>query len=233
MVDGDWVKMHRKIIDSRVFSDDRALKLWIWCLATANWRSSWFEGVEVGVGELVFGQRSVAPVLKMSPSTAWRTLKRLESWDMVRLKTNRKFTIVSLCQWSTYQRSRITDESQMNHKRITNESQMNHGRITDESQMNTLEEVKESKKVKNRESGRFAPPSPEEVTTYGRSIGFDLDGEQFCDYYASMGWKLANGNPLKDWRAAVRTWRRREEAKKPKPFKQRLMTPEEELEWRP
>ena len=29
------------------------------------------------------------------------------------------------------------------------------------------------------------------------------------DYYAAQGWKLSNGNPMKDWRAAVRNWAHR------------------------
>lgn len=63
--------------------------------------------------------------------------------------------------------------------------------------------------------GRFAPPTPQEVAAYGKEIGFAVDGDQFCDFYASKGW-LIGKNPMKDWKAAVRTWKaRREEEKKP------------------
>lgn len=56
---------------------------------------------------------------------------------------------------------------------------------------------------------RFAPPSLDEVTAYCRERGNGVDPEQFVDFYAAKGWRVGN-QPMKDWRAAVRTWERRE-----------------------
>jgi len=56
---------------------------------------------------------------------------------------------------------------------------------------------------------RFVPPTPQEATEYAQSIDFDLNGEQFCDYYAQMGWRLSNGQRIRDWQACVRTWKHR------------------------
>jgi len=72
--------------------------------------------------------------------------------------------------------------------------------------------------VKNREEeytlldkkdSRFAPPTAEEVTLYGQTVGFVVDGALFCDYYAARGWKLGK-TPMKDWKAAVRTWKKKQ-----------------------
>ena len=57
-------------------------------------------------------------------------------------------------------------------------------------------------------SRRFQKPTSQEVTEYSKSIGFDLDGEQFCDFYEARGWKIGKTG-MKDWRAAVRTWKKR------------------------
>ena len=35
-----------------------------------------------------------------------------------------------------------------------------------------------------------------------------MDAERFCDYYAANGWIQGKGKPIRDWRAAVRTWER-------------------------
>lgn len=56
-------------------------------------------------------------------------------------------------------------------------------------------------------SNRFKKPTPKEVEDYALSRGFPLDGEEFCDFYASKGWVVGK-SPMKDWRAAVRTWER-------------------------
>ena len=58
-------------------------------------------------------------------------------------------------------------------------------------------------------SKKFQKPMPKEVTEYADSIDFALDGEAFCDFYESKGWKIGSA-PMKNWQAAVRTWKRRE-----------------------
>jgi len=49
-------------------------------------------------------------------------------------------------------------------------------------------------------------PTAQEVTDYALSMGFKLDGQQFCDYYESKGW-LVGRSPMKVWKAAVRIWK--------------------------
>jgi DNA-binding transcriptional MocR family regulator len=53
----------------------------------------------------------------------------------------------------------------------------------------------------------FIIPTASEVSSYGKEIGFNIDGEYFCDHYEARGWKLTSGM-MKDWKATVRTWKR-------------------------
>jgi hypothetical protein len=69
-------------------------------------------------------------------------------------------------------------------------------------------EAKPTPKPKER-AGKFTPPSPPEATEYAKSIGFALDGEQFCAFYQAKGWVVGR-SPMRDWRAAVRTWKIRD-----------------------
>lgn len=62
----------------------------------------------------------------------------------------------------------------------------------------------------NRESIGFRPPSDSEVGEYSRYIGFDLDPHEFLDFYQSKGWMVGK-NKMKDWKAAVRTWKKTRE----------------------
>lgn len=55
---------------------------------------------------------------------------------------------------------------------------------------------------------RFNPPSAQDVEAYGKSIDFAVDGEAFCSYYQTRGWKLSGGVVMKDWRSAVVTWKK-------------------------
>jgi len=54
---------------------------------------------------------------------------------------------------------------------------------------------------------RFSPPTVEEVKAYCLERGNGVNAERFCDYYTANGWKVGK-NPMKDWKAAVRTWER-------------------------
>ena len=59
-------------------------------------------------------------------------------------------------------------------------------------------------------SKRFVPPSAEEIAAYCAERGNGVDASQFADYYAARGWRVGSGT-MTVWRAAVRTWERRNE----------------------
>lgn len=54
---------------------------------------------------------------------------------------------------------------------------------------------------------RFAKPTIEEVRAYCRERGNGVDAEAWYAHYEACGWKVGR-NPMKDWKAAVRTWER-------------------------
>ena len=54
---------------------------------------------------------------------------------------------------------------------------------------------------------RFAKPTVEEVSSYCRERKNSVDPIRFYDYYEANGWRVGK-NPMKDWKAAVRTWER-------------------------
>jgi len=56
---------------------------------------------------------------------------------------------------------------------------------------------------------RFTPPTPEDVRTYCQEKGYDVDEYRFVDFYEAKGWMIGK-NKMKDWKAAVRTWVKRD-----------------------
>lgn len=55
---------------------------------------------------------------------------------------------------------------------------------------------------------RFVVPTAKEASDYAKTIDFELDGEAFVDHYATNGWMRGN-TKIKDWKACVRTWKKR------------------------
>ena len=62
-------------------------------------------------------------------------------------------------------------------------------------------------KTNNSES--FKKPSIEEVESYCLERGNGIDAGHFIDHYESNGWMVGK-TKMKDWKAAVRTWERRQ-----------------------
>jgi len=60
--------------------------------------------------------------------------------------------------------------------------------------------VKDKAKVK-----RFVKPTLNDLEHYCIERNNKVDIQKFFNYYESNGWKVGK-NPMKDWRAAVRTW---------------------------
>lgn len=57
----------------------------------------------------------------------------------------------------------------------------------------------------------FIPPTLEEVKSYCEERKNSVDYQRFIDYYTANGWKVGK-NPMKDWKATVRTWERNSNA---------------------
>ena len=80
-----------------------------------------------------------------------------------------------------------------------------------ESPIETLQTPKEQSGGGRK---RFIIPTPEEVQAYCDERNNGILGQQFCDFYSSKGWKIGK-EPMKDWKAAVRTWEIRRKDQSP------------------
>ena len=112
-------------------------------------------------------------------------------------------------------------------KQLTNSSQTvsqflsdNRYQITDNIQLqdkssNCIDTQPKEKQIDIEEAikaKKFVKPTIEEILTYCRERKNSINAERFFDFYQSKGWKVGN-QPMKDWRAAVRTWERSENAR--------------------
>lgn len=79
--------------------------------------------------------------------------------------------------------------------------------VENRPQLNT--NILNTKELNTEESNskRFKPPTVDEVREYCKERRNKVDPERFIDHYTANGWKVGK-NPMKDWKAAVRTWER-------------------------
>lgn len=62
---------------------------------------------------------------------------------------------------------------------------------------------------------RFVKPTVEDISDYCQERASNVDAVKFFDYYSSNGWRVGK-NPMKDWKAAVRTWEKNSTTEKGK-----------------
>ena len=114
-----------------------------------------------------------------------------EEKALLSVKSNNAYTLDTEC---------IQDVSNM-------ETQVRLGKVSQEI-------VKDSQEIVKTKGKRFTPPTLEEVKQYCQVRKNHVDPERFVDYYASQKWKKANGQPVSDWKACVRTWEKSETKRK-------------------
>ena len=111
-----------------------------------------------------------------------------------------------------------------NDERTASEPQANDERTASENEQyvsvsvsdSVSDSVSESEKKKEKRSrAAFVKPTVEEVREYCMERKNNVDPDAFVDFYDSKGWKVGK-EPMKDWKAAVRTWEKRESREPPK-----------------
>ena len=99
-------------------------------------------------------------------------------------------------------------ESTIQFKADLNESSMQDGTFVPHTDNNEYININNDSLYK-KGSSRFQKPTIEEIRQYCQEKGYNVDAEQFFNFYESKGWVVGK-SPMKNWRAAVCTWNKRE-----------------------
>ena len=202
-----YIKLYRKLLENPIVcKDGDYLAVWIYILLNATHKEmpSIFKGNKIILkpGQLLTGRKAIGAKLKISESKVHRILKCYESEHMIEQHTSNQNRLVTVLNWELYQGSEQQNEQQMNNQRTTSEQRVN----TNKNDKND----KNDKKNNNI----FIPPTIEEVTSYCKERNNSVDPQRFIDFYESKGWMIGK-NKMKDWKAAVRTWERKDKENKP------------------
>ncbi len=122
---GGYIKLWRKLLHNPIMQHDGLCRLWLYCLLKAQWNDrrllmpGMFSEIEIKRGSfatsrsrlhadlyLAEGPKDLDPreMPTPSPITVWRRLLSLEAMDCVKLETViSRFTIVTVCNYETYQ----------------------------------------------------------------------------------------------------------------------------------
>lgn len=194
MTSNGYIKLHRKLLDWGWYKDPNTKAVFLHLLLTANYTESEYMGVKIHPGQTVIGRKALAKTLGMSERNVRTALTHLKMTNEVTIKVTNKFSVVTIVGWEKYQLDDEQPTNKLTNKMANNRPASDHTIRKEES--------------KNRESAHA--PTYEDVKNYVAQMGYKMNPAAFYDYYESTGWLKKNGQRIRDWKASVRTWERRE-----------------------
>lgn len=103
----NWLKLNRSILTSSVFDNPKLLKVWIWCLCKASHKPhDQVVGQQVQhleAGQFIFGRHTASEELHIPESTLRNYMKLLQKMGNVDIKSNNKYSVVTVEKWAFYQ----------------------------------------------------------------------------------------------------------------------------------
>lgn len=213
MANEGYIKLYRRMMKWGWYTDTPTKCVFLHLLFLACYEPCYFKGVHLEPGQAVSSIRQIATDTGLTVKQVRTAINHLKETQEVAQSPYGKFSVFTVNNYNDYQCTG-TDEGKQ--------------RAQEGHSEGTLSNIKKNKEVKNTpynppqgDEGvpvpkRFVPPTPEEVNTYCRERNNGIDGSEFCDFYTSKGWKVGK-NPMKDWKAAVRTWERSRKQSIPQP----------------
>ena len=124
-----WVKLHRKLLESPVFQNEKLLKVFVWCLLKASHTEHaelvGLQKVSLHPGQFVYGRHKAAEELKIKESTLYKYMMWLKNEEILNIQSNNKFSVVTVVNWELYQIDEPKSNSKSNSKGTTKEQQRN------------------------------------------------------------------------------------------------------------
>lgn len=124
-----WIRIHRKIIDASWFGKSEYVHLWLYLLLKANHKDQEIfignEKILVKRGQLLTSRHKLSEAVHVQENKIYRILKCFENEHQIEQRKTTKYTVISIVNYDTYQKSEQDNEQQMNNKCTTNEQQMN------------------------------------------------------------------------------------------------------------
>jgi hypothetical protein len=136
-----YIKLWRKLFESKIHRNHKLFTLWVWLLANATYKSFEYwvgnQSIMLLPGQIITGRKRLAGELGMSEQNIRSNLYSLKKANMITIKTTKRFSVITIVNWHTYQERQFG---------LTNQTTtIQH---TANQQVTTKQEGKKNKEVK-------------------------------------------------------------------------------------
>ena len=215
MADVKWIK-----ITTDIFDDEKILLIeslpdaysiivvWFKLLCLAGKQNN--SGVFMMSNQIAYTDKMLATIFRMKESTVQLALQTFEQFGMVELIDG----VITIPNWGKHQNLDQLESKKNYMRNYMREYREKQKLLTckpnSKTNVNSLDKDIDKDKeidIKNSKAKRFTKPSIDDIQSYCSERNNNVDSQRFYDYYESNGWKVGK-NPMKDWKAAIRTWER-------------------------
>jgi len=227
MADVKWIKIVTDIFDDEKIlliesmpEHDAIIVIWFKLLCLAGKMNN--GGVFIMNDKIPYTEEMLATIFRRPLNTVRLALNTFEQFGMIERIDN----VITIPNWSKHQTLDQLEErkeymrlymQKYREKQKQIACKINckvNSKVNSKANVSVLdidiEEDKDIDLIKSKaKAKRFIPPSIEEVQAYCKERNNNVDPEQFINFYEAKGWMVGK-NKMKDWKAAVRTWEKRE-----------------------
>lgn len=110
-MNNSFILLSRSILDSEVFASQKMLKIWVWCLCKANYKSRNVplkvgrgeRIIKVKRGQFIFGRFRAEDELFIDGSTIYKLIKKLEEIGNISIESSNQYSIITILNYDYYQ----------------------------------------------------------------------------------------------------------------------------------
>ena len=204
-----FIVIDRKIKEWRFWQNATACALWLHILINANWKDGYYHCAKIPRGSFATSMRHLAEELDTSEKTVRKWLKRFEEEGQISIEASKHYTIIKVLNYSAYQDVGMVRGSQQDSEQYSQQGLFEglvDGSFEGLDNRTTITTITTEPKKPNS-SSRMKRPTVDQIQEYISENNYAVNAEKFYDYYESNGWKVGR-NPMKNWKACVRTWSR-------------------------
>ena len=222
-----FIMIDRSILEDDMYFSEKFTRMQAYmdlCLLAAfKSRSFYIRGnkVELQPMQVAKSVRDLADRWQWSVNKVRGYLNELEKGDYIdtqKTSVNQIITIKKYIVVNTQNDTQINTQTDTQNDTQTDTRIIKNNNVNNENKEIVIESVVVSNeqqtlptptKEKKRRSSVFVKPTLEECIAYAQEKGYQWNIERFFNYYESNGWRVGQ-NPMKNWKAAMRTWNTKE-----------------------
>lgn len=188
MTEDTFIIILRRLIDWEWFKDSKMVHIFIYLLLRANYKPGRYRGVVLDRGQVLTGRNSITESTGISGQSVRTCLKRLQLTNEITIKSTKKYSIITICNYDSYQNIVGVKKPKKQPTEIQYEEP------TDSQDLTTYKQLTKLTKV-------FIQPTLLEVEDYFSANGFlRAIGKKAFDYYSAADWTDSKGKKVRNWK---------------------------------